>query len=281
MTRFWRRLHRKRSGDRSGTSKRQTRNSRTGRRPKGLGLRTALGCFGLVLVPTLMTGCASSANAQPKSHPTRHAARSTKEELVGTEETMTSVVPSPDMVRMMQTSTQSSKAIPGTTHVYSVEESPPVAVMATTAMLVTPGQPVSSARTSDSSCVSYQGTGLMNGTGWDSSCTPLSIRSIQSKSPALIIPDWPAKGNQVYAWTHLPSHVKYVTYSYKGMDRTWVEPVNGTALLSVPRPAAFDGDYAQWHSAPFGLLRAVAADGRLVEEQYAPRISGDDVPKIP
>jgi hypothetical protein len=81
-------------------------------------------------------------------------------------------------------------------------------------------------------------------------------------------------------WGHLPAKVKYVTYSFKKRDRVWASPINGTVVLSVPRPAAFDGSYAVWHTAPFPLLRGYDINGHLLVEQYAPRIDGDRVPKV-
>jgi hypothetical protein len=43
----------------------------------------------------------------------------------------------------------------------------------------------------------------------------------------------------------------------------------------------FDGNYQQWSSAPFPLLRALNADGQVIAKTYAPRISGDNVPPVP
>jgi len=69
-------------------------------------------------------------------------------------------------------------------------------------------------------------------------------------------------------WSHLPKTVQTVTYSYQGRDRTWVTPVEHTALVAVPRPPAFDGSYAQWHSAPFPLLQSYDAHHHLGRAQH-------------
>jgi hypothetical protein len=173
-----------------------------------------------------------------------------------------------------------STVVPGTEFGFTVNGSPLIGFEENTRTLVTPGQPLSSARTQLYAQLNYIGTGGMNGTGFDGGSSLLGSPGSRV-SPIQVIPDWPTVGRQVLAWVHLPPTVTHVTYSLRGKDRTWVRPTQGTALLSVPRPAAYDGDYATWHTAPFALMQAFDIRGHLVAQQYAPRIAGDNVPKAP
>jgi hypothetical protein len=163
---------------------------------------------------------------------------------------------------------------------FEIENSPPFVVAdQSSPPLLKPGEPVSKAYRTLSSCVVYEGTGEPNGTGIDSSCNPLK-KATQSNVAIQIIPDWPSKGSQLYVWAHLPASVKVVTYSFEGKDRAWVVPTNGSAALLVPRPAAFDANYGVWNMAPFPVLKAFDAKGRLISTEDAPRIGGDRVPTV-
>jgi hypothetical protein len=225
----------------------------------------------LLALFSLVSGPADA--AQPNSVLNRIAA--------GTQQTLTSV-PIPTSIAPALTNHPGDfgGSISHIYGAYTADGSPPVVVVDHTATLVVPGNDPSKAKPQLSFCDTYAGTGTPNGTGIDSSCASLPSGKSESVAPALVIPDWPTAGQQVYVWGHLPTKVQYVTYSFQKRDRVWATPINGTVVLSVRRPAAFDGSYAVWHSAPFPLLRAYDAKGHLVAEQYAPRIGGDRVPKV-
>jgi len=161
---------------------------------------------------------------------------------------------------------------------YATDGSPTVVVADQSSTLVQPGQALSTAHKVFTSCVIYLGTG-QNGTGIDSICVPIRLNDRSTSVALNVIAGWPAHGSQLYVWTHLPAAATVVSYAYKGRDRVWVMPVHGTALMLVPRPAAFDGDYAQWHTAPFPLMKVYNAKGHVIAQQYAPRIAGDSVPR--
>lgn len=226
-----------------------------------------------------LAGCTSTTAAK---QPAR-AALETRPPLdlgaAGPEQAVVQIPVPPNFVRAMANQPATGAVlIPGSEFAYTVDGGSPIGIEEVSRSLVVPGHPLSSARTVLSIGVWYIGTGGMNGTGYDGGDLPLGPTGSVA-TPIDVIPDWPTTGVQVYAWVHLPPSVKYVTYSFQGGDRTWVSPIRGTALLSVPRPAAYDGDYATWHTAPFGLLRAYDASGHLVAQQYAPRIGGDSVPR--
>jgi len=239
-----------------------------------------------VLPPLLLAVCAaagcSSAPRATSGTPIVDSFGSPGQLLANNEQTVREIVPSGDVARVMvmRESFLGSSPVPGSDHAFTVGGSPMVGTGDKSTTTVIPGQPLSTARTTHSACVFYAGTGLLNGTGIDTVCDPLSGGSAETRSPVLLIPDWPTQGVDVYVWTHLPRSVHIVTYSYQGHDRTWVAPVDNTALVSVPRPPAFDGPYEQWHSAPFPLLQAFDAHRHLVTAHYAPRIGGDTVPKV-
>jgi hypothetical protein len=198
------------------------------------------------------------------------------------EQTVEEIAPSGDIARVMamRDSILGSSPVPGSDHAFTVAGSPMIGTGDKSRTTVVPGQPLSTARTAYSACVFYAGTGLPNGTGIDSDCEPVSDGSARTGSPVLMIPGWPTPRVDVYVWSHLPQAVQTVTYSYQGHDRTWVTAVDHTALVSVPRPSAFDGSYEQWHSAPFPLLQSYDDHHHLVAAQYAPRVGGDIVPKV-
>ena len=227
-------------------------------------------------------GCASAPHAEPGVR--RVGLTNSPGPLpANQEQTDREVVPTGDVARVMvmHDPFAGTSPVPGSEHAFTVGDSPMVGTGDKSRSTVVPGQSLSTARTARAACVYYAGTGAENGTGIDSSCDPLSGGSAGTRSPVLLIPDWPEQGTDVYVWSHLPSSVRIVTYSYRGQDRTWVAPIDATAVLSVPRPPAFDGSYRQWHSAPFPLLRAYDAHHHLVVAQYAPRIGGDVVPRVP
>jgi hypothetical protein len=241
------------------------------------GHRNSYGLAGLFVLSLAIAGCSSPSAAKTA---TKSGETSLDLASAGSHQSVVQVVVPTDFSRAMNEQPGIGETpIPGTEFAFEVNGSPPIAVGEESASLVLPGRPVSSARTYRSFGVWYMGTGLMNGTGIDGQQLRIGS-SGTAASPVGIISDWPTKGEQLYAWARLPTRVKYVTYSYEKADRTWVFPVHGAALLLVPRPAAFDGDYATWHSAPFPLLTAYDAAGRIVEQQYAPRIGGDNVPKV-
>lgn len=227
-----------------------------------------------------LAGCSSESGAKTK--PTTDRPSPTLDLAnVGPEQVVVQVPLPPNFIRAMgDEPAMGTTVVPGTEFGYTVNGSSLIGVEEYSASLVLAGHPLSSARTYLSANVEYIGTGAMNGTGYDGGSSRIGSTG-PAASPIQVIADWPKVGNQVFAWLHLPPSVKYVTYSYQGGDRTWVRPTQGTALLAVPRPAAYDGDYATWHTAPFALLQAFDANGHLIEQQYAPRISGDDVPKVP
>jgi hypothetical protein len=168
----------------------------------------------------------------------------------------------------------------GSERTFEIDNSPPfVAADQSGPSLLKPGQPESNAYRMHSACVTYQGTGLLNGTGVDSACNPLKSAA-QTDVAITIVPDWPTKGSQLYLWSHLPAGVKYVTYSYVGSDRVWVSPIKHVAAVLVPRPAAFDGNYGVWNKAPFPKLEAFNANGKIIAVEDAPRIGGDRVPVL-
>ena len=238
------------------------------------------------MLPLLLAFCAA-AGCSTTPRATSSAARTQLTGPLGhllasQEQTVQEIVPSGDIARVMamRDSILGSSPVPGSDHAFTVAGSPMVGAGDTSRTTVVPGQALSTARTVYSACVFYAGTGLPNGTGIDSDCEPVSDGSARTGSPVLLIPGWPTPGVDVYVWTHLPQTVQTVTYSYQGRDRTWVTPVDHTALVSVPRPPAFDGSYEQWHSAPFPLLQSYDAHHHLVAGQYAPRVGGDTVPKV-
>jgi hypothetical protein len=204
-----------------------------------------------------------------------------KQIVAGTQQTLTSVpIPANIAPALKNRPGDLGGSIAHIYGTFTANGGPPVVVSDHTTTLVVPGHDPSKARPQLSFCDTYAGTGTPNGTGIDSSCAPLPSGKSEAAAPALVIPDWPTAGQQVYVWGHLPAKVKYVTYSFQKRDRVWASPINGTVVLSVPRPAAFDGSYAVWHTAPFPLLRAYDVNGHLLAEQYAPRIGGDRVPKV-
>ena len=235
----------------------------------------------LVLAVCATAGCASAPRAQSGA---RSVGTSSPlgQLLVSQEQTVHEIVPSGDIahVMAMRDLYLGSSPVPGSQHAFTVDGSPMVGTGDKSRTTVVPGQPLSTARTAYAACVFYAGTGLPNGTGIDSDCEPTSEASAATRSPVLLIPGWPTHGVDVYVWSHLPQAVQTVTYSYQGHDRTWVTPIDHTALVSVPRPPAFDGSYEQWHSAPFPLLQAYDAHHHLVAAHYAPRVGGDIVPKV-
>lgn len=124
--------------------------------------------------------------------------------------------------------------------------------------------------------VTYAGNGLGNGTGIDSE--PGAAVNLGGTTTSIgVIPDWPVQGQQIYVWGDLPASVAYVTYAYQSGDLTWERPVDGTAAVLVPRPTAYDGDYATWHTAPFPVFTAYTADGTEIGTIEGPRIAGDDM----
>lgn len=235
----------------------------------------------LLLAVCVAAGCSSPLRAK-SSAPRVESTVSLGQLLASNEQTVREIAPSGDIARVMamRDSFTGSSPVPGSEHAFTVGGSPMVGTGDKSTTTVVPGRALSTARTAYAACVYYAGTGLANGTGTDSTCEPMSNGRARTRSPVLLIPDWPTRGVDVYVWTHLPHTVQTVTYSYRGHDRTWVTPVDHTALVSVPRPPAFDGTYAQWHSAPFPLLQAYDVHRHLVAAQYAPRIGGDTVPKV-
>ncbi len=241
--------------------------------------RTAM--LPLLLAVCAAAGCSSAPRAQSGA-PSTGSTSPLGQLLASQEQTVREIVPSGDIARVMamRDPIGGSTPVPGSDHAFTVDGSPMVGIGDKSRTTVVPGQPLSTARTAYAACIFYAGTGLPNGTGIDSSCAPVSDGSARTGSPVLLIPGWPTPGVDVYVWSHLPQTVRTVTYSYQGHDRTWVNPVDHTALVSVPRPPAFDGSYEQWHSAPFPLLQAYDAHHHLVAAQYAPRVGGDTVPKV-
>jgi len=211
------------------------------------------------------TGAAAQAQSQP----------------TGIHEVMTSSALPEFMIEMSAAGpkgVQGSTVNPESEGAYSVSGSPVFVISdQTTPVLVQPGHPISSGKRYLETCVTYLATGGYNGSGIGSGCQTVKKGQIV---PIGIIPDWPTKGLQLYTWTHLPPDTSYVTYSYQGKDRAWVRSTKGAAALLVPRPAAFDGNWGVWNKAPFPVLKAFSASGRLIAAQAAPRIGGDRVPTI-
>ena len=139
---------------------------------------------------------------------------------------------------------------------------------------LTPLKPVCPSNPPIAAYLDYVGNGLA-GTGYDGgSGSPGTVEG--TATSLLLIENWPVAGQQVYVWADLPSDVSYVTYSFQGQDLAWVRPQSGVAAFLVPRPAAFDGSYAVWHTAPFPIVTAYNASGQQLAQEKAPRGAGDD-----
>jgi hypothetical protein len=139
---------------------------------------------------------------------------------------------------------------------------------------ITPLKPVCPSNPPIAAYLEYVGNGLA-GTGYDGTAgSPGTVEG--TATSLLLIENWPVAGQQVYVWADLPSDVSYVTYSFQGQDLAWVRPQSGVAAFLVPRPAAFDGSYAVWHTAPFPIVTAYNASGQQLAQEKAPRIGGDD-----
>jgi hypothetical protein len=91
-----------------------------------------------------------------------------------------------------------------------------------------------------------------------------------------VIADWPRPHWQVYIWPHLPAGTAVVTYIWQH-TAYWERPVSGVAAFSMPRPAQFDGSFAQWHTAAIGELTAYDNSGHVLASYRAPRTPGDDL----
>jgi len=159
---------------------------------------------------------------------------------------------------------------------FSVGDSPPFIVFHESMTARTPRCPVNPVVALPiSPYLEYEGNGGLAGTGYDTnSGSPGTVEG--TATSLFLVPDWPVAGQQVYVWADLPSDVRYVTYSFQGQDLAWVIPQSGIAAFLVPRPAAFDGSYAVWHTAPFPIVTAYNASGQQLAQEKAPRIGGDD-----
>lgn len=166
------------------------------------------------------------------------------------------------------------KVVAGTEHGFTVDGTPTFVVADVTPRSSPSGPPGATGLTSGSTLTAP----LEGDSGGGTSFLGRSPKGVVLRgSPVQILADWPTPGKQLYVWTHLPKGTAFVTYSYKGATLAWQSPVSGTIALLVPRPAAFDGDYATWHSAPLPLLRAYDTAGHLVTKLDAPRIANDDL----
>jgi hypothetical protein len=120
----------------------------------------------------------------------------------------------------------------------------------------------------DSGSAGVQGEGLL--TTAVEAAGPLSFKSV------FMLANQPAVGEQTYWLPHLPSNAAVVSYQYPGAVRYWERVVDGTVAFVVPRPAAYDGDFATWHTAPLAAITAYDASGQVIAQTTAPRIGGDD-----
>lgn len=157
---------------------------------------------------------------------------------------------------------------------FSVGDSSPIVVWHGSMSARKPMCPTIPVSAPVSANVEYEGNGLA-GTGYDGVAGSSGTVAGTATSLFLIAP-WPVAGQQVYVWAYLPSDIAYVTYSFEGKDLAWVKPQSGVAAFLVPRPAAFDGPYAVWHTAPFPIVTAYNTSGQQLAQERAPRVDGDD-----
>jgi hypothetical protein len=192
--------------------------------------------------------------------------------VVGTEQSLVSVaVPT----WFAYTTPSPCSTVLGQPVAFNVGDSPPFIVFHESMSARTPRCPINPVVPSPNfAWLEYVGNGLA-GTGYDGSAG--SPGTVEGTATSLFIIDpWPVAGQQVYVWADLPSDVRYVTYSFQGQDLAWVRPQSGVAAFLVPRPAAFDGSYAVWHTAPFPIVTAYNASGQQLAQEKAPRVDGDD-----
>jgi len=124
--------------------------------------------------------------------------------------------------------------------------------------------------------ITYEGNGLGNGTGIDSTMDPATESLAGTPTSVFVIEQWPVSGKTVYVWSGLPSTAAYVAYSYRGSTLYWEEPMRGVAAFLVPQLFPEGTHYGIWHTSPFPVLSAYDSTGNLLGSVNAPRINGDD-----
>jgi hypothetical protein len=83
--------------------------------------------------------------------------------------------------------------------------------------------------------LTYQGNGLRDGTGTDTSIGGATGTVGGASTAVLVVGQWPVSGQALYVWNGLPSGAAYVTYSSQGTSLYWEKPLNGTAAFLVPQ----------------------------------------------
>jgi hypothetical protein len=159
---------------------------------------------------------------------------------------------------------------------FTVDGSPPVVAWSGTGRSGTlcATQPATTA-------ITYEGNGLGNGTGIDSTLAPAVEPVAGAATSVFTITQWPVAGETVFVWSDLPADAAYVTYTDQGTTLDWEAPVAGTAAFLVPQLFPAEAPFSVWHTTPLPVLSAYDAAGNLLGTAAGPRVTGDDLGMSP